>query len=156
MKFAVMLIVSALFPNTVFAQSVPAPSRTVYRCEEAGKVRYSDTPCLGARRIDVEPTRGLSRSTGKELVGRDVRAEQQREMFADALRPLTGIDARQLDKAGRRTRLTREARQECRRLDQEIPLAEQSERQASNADVSRTGQEALLTLRTAFRESGCE
>ncbi len=77
-------------------------------------------------------------------------------MFADVLRPLTGMDAKQLDKAGRRTRLTQDAQHECRRLDREIPLAELSERQASHPNALRTARETLLALRTAFRKSGCE
>lgn len=57
------------------------------------KMVYSDSPCLGAQKIDVEGTRGLSKSSGCEQVGNDVRREQHRETFADAIRPLTGMDA---------------------------------------------------------------
>jgi hypothetical protein len=59
--------VAGTIPVT-FAQSLPAPSRTVYKCEVGGKVTYSDSPCLGATRIDVEPTRGVSKLSGSQRV----------------------------------------------------------------------------------------
>ena len=43
---------------------LPPTSRTVYKCQEGAKTVYSDEPCLGAQRINVEPTRGLDKSSG--------------------------------------------------------------------------------------------
>jgi hypothetical protein len=106
------------------AQSLPPPSRTVFKCEVAGKVVYSDSPCLGARKVDVEPTRGADKSTGKERVGADVGRERQREAFAEAVKPITGMNAKQFDIATNRTKLTAEAQSQCRRLDAQIPEAE--------------------------------
>ena len=156
MKYIVLMFLSMLPAGSVLSQGLPPPSRTVYRCEEAGKIRYSDSPCIGARRIDVEPTRGFDRSTGKELVGQDVRTERNREMFAEAIRPLTGMDARQLDKAGRRMKLPPDAQRECQRLDREIPLAEQAERRALQPYALAAARETLHGLRTKFRQSRCE
>ena len=51
---------------------------------------------MGAQVIDVEPTRGLNKSSGRVQIGADVQHEQHREMIAEALRPLTGLDAKQL------------------------------------------------------------
>jgi len=58
----------AWLAQTCFAQTVklPEPTRTVFKCEEAGKVTYSDAPCLGAQKVDVQPTRGLNKSSGTE------------------------------------------------------------------------------------------
>jgi hypothetical protein len=62
-----------LSSGIAFAEAkLPAPSRTAFKCEVAGKVVYSDSPCLGAQKIDVEPTRGLNKSTGRKLIGYDV------------------------------------------------------------------------------------
>ena len=36
---------------------------TVYRCETAGKVAYSDSPCIGATIVDATPTQGMARGT---------------------------------------------------------------------------------------------
>ena len=156
MTYIALLFLTMLPVGSVFSQSLPPPSRTVYRCEEAGKIRYSDSPCLGARRIDVEPTRGFDRSTGRELFGHDVRTERNREMFAEAIRPLTGMDARQLDKAGRRMKLSPDAQRECQRLDREIPLTKQAERQALQPHALAAARETLHGLRMASRNSRCE
>ena len=45
--------VLAFFSSLAEAQSLPAPSRTVFKCEEGGRIVYSDSPCLGAKKIDV-------------------------------------------------------------------------------------------------------
>lgn len=76
---AFILLIPAV--DYVCAQSLPPPSRTVFRCEEGGKVVYSDSPCVGARKIDVEPTRGVSKLSGRERVGRDV----QQSSFGSSL-----------------------------------------------------------------------
>lgn len=146
---------SLVFVSTqAYSQKLPPPSRTVFKCEVAGKVSYSDSPCLGAQKIDVEPTRGLNKMSGRELLGNDVRREQNREMFADAIRPITGMDAKQLDVQGRRMKLTADAQRECRHLDAEIPVAEKQEKlvkQQALADV----QAQLFRMRRSFRELGC-
>jgi hypothetical protein len=146
---------SLAFASTqAYSQKLAPTSRSVFKCEVAGKVAYSDSPCLGAQKIDVEPTRGLSKTSGREQVGNDVRREQHREMFADAIRPLTGMDAKQLDVQGRRMKLTTDAQGECRRLDAEIPIAEKQEKlvkQQALADV----QAQLFRMRRSFLEQGC-
>jgi hypothetical protein len=146
---------SLAFASTqAYSQQLPPTSRSVFKCEVAGKVVYSDAPCLGAQKIDVEPTRGLSKTSGREQVGNDVRREQHREMLAEVIRPLTGMDAKQLDVQGRRMKLSTDAQRECRRLDAEIPVAEKQEKlvkQPALADV----QAQLFRMRRSFREQGC-
>jgi len=78
------------------ATNLPPPSRTVYKCEVGGKVRYSDSPCVGAQKVDVTPTRGMNKSTGCELTGSDVRREVFREQLIGAVRPIAGMNAQQL------------------------------------------------------------
>jgi hypothetical protein len=77
------------------AQKLPSPSRAVFKCEKDGKVVYSDSPCLGAQRVDVEPTRGLNRMSGTERIGTDVRQERHNEMMADTMRPVFNETAEQ-------------------------------------------------------------
>lgn len=136
------------------AQSLPPPSRTVFKCEVAGRVVYSDSPCLGARKVDVEPTRGADKSTGKEQVGADVRREQQREGLAEALKPITGMNAKQFNVATNRTKLTADAQSQCRKLDAQIPVAEADEAKAVGPD-RQDAQVRLLKLRQQFREMRC-
>jgi len=136
------------------AQKLPAPSRTVYKCEVNGKVVYSDDPCVGAQKMEVEPTRGMNQSTGKKREGADVRREHQREGFAEAVRPITGMDAKQMDKAGRRMKLQPDAQRECRWLDRAIPAQESRERLARMQE-REAAQRELHALRVRWRELRC-
>lgn len=142
--------------SAAVAQTLPPPSRTVYRCEEGGKVHYSDSPCLGAKKVDVEPTRGLNKSSGQELQGPDVRKERFREGMADMIKPVTGMDAKQLDQAGRRQRLSPEAQRQCRLLDQLLPAAESAEKTAKAGSELAVQQKRLFELRATYRKLRCE
>jgi len=158
MNFRLMLIPLfvglALMTTTGYAQKLPATTRTVFKCQVGGKAVYSDTPCLGAEQINVEPTRGLSKSSGRELIGSDVRREQNREMFVEAVRPATGLDSKQFDTFGRRMKLSSESQQECRRLDSEIPITEKAVKDAKQPELGVL-EERLFQLRTRFRTLGC-
>ncbi len=136
------------------AQSLPSPSRTVFKCDEGGRVVYSDVPCMGATKVDVEPTRGVSKLSGKERIGNDVRREVFQEQMADALKPISGMNAKQYDTFGRRLKLSSEAQRECRQLDSQLPALEQSERQATGGDRAAV-QQRLFGLRSRFRDLGC-
>ncbi|TYC60722.1 DUF4124 domain-containing protein [Zoogloea oleivorans] len=136
------------------AQSLPPPTKTVFRCEEGGKIVYSDAPCLGARKIDVEPTRGVSKLSGKERIGSTVQHELRREQIAEAVRPLSGMNPQQFDTFGRRQSLSSAAQRECLRLDEQVMAAERDEHGAKGpvlADI----QARLFGLRKRFRELGC-
>lgn len=135
-------------------QGLPKASRTVYKCAVDGKVVYTDEPCLGAQRLDIEPTRGLNKSTGRELSGPDVSREIRREGLAEAVKPITGMTARQLDVQGRRMKLDGNAQAECKRLDSRIVVSEAEERSASG-EVKTDVQRGLLSLRKRHRDLGC-
>lgn len=137
-----------------YAQKLPPASRTVFKCQEAGKTVYSDAPCMGAQVIDVEPTRGLNKSSGRVQIGADVQHEQHREMIAEALRPLTGLDAKQLAVQGRRHKLNLDDQKECRRLDGDMPAAHQDEKKATQSDLKDV-QMKLYQLRKRFQALGC-
>jgi len=98
----------------------------------------------------------MSKSTGRELTGSDVRREVFREQLSDAVRPITGMNAQQLDQAGRRMKLSSEAQVACRQLDQALPLAEQAERAAQGSSALKAQQLELFKLRKRYRELGCE
>jgi len=153
-RFLVLSLFIFVVTTMGHAQSLPAVSRTVFKCQVAGKTVYSDAPCLGAKQIDVEPTRGLNQTSGNKRIGTDVMHEQGREAFAQAVRPITGMDAKQLAVQGRRKRLNSEAQQECRRLDGEVAAAQQDEKAAAGSELL-TIQETLFQKRKRFRELGC-
>ena len=136
------------------AQSLPAPSRTMYKCKVNGTTTYSDTPCLGATKLDVEPTRGVSRLSGKERLGNDVVNERHREMLAEAIRPLSGMDAKQYATFSRRYQLSSSAQRECRTLDQELPVVEEEEKHATQSAL-RDVQGRLFLMRKRFYDLRC-
>jgi hypothetical protein len=148
------LTLGFVWPAQTLGQKLPTPSRTVFKCETEGKIYYSDSPCLAATKIDVEPTRGVSKLSGNERTGSDVRHERSREDMAEALRPLTGMDAKQTEVFGRRLKLSESARLECVSLDKTIAQSEAEERKAT-MDSLRAVQRRLFTKRTRYRELGC-
>ena len=156
-RLARMFLASLILAHGAWAtaQTLPAPSRTVYKCEVNGKVVYSDEPCLGAKKVDVEPTRGLDKSSGRSRVGNDVQRERQREAMASALQPITGMDSKQFDRTGRRNQLPVESQRACKQLDQEIPSLEVQEAAMVGPDKQRI-QESLLRARSKFRELRCD
>lgn len=149
---ASLILVAATGPSA--AQKLPSPSRTVFKCEAAGKVIYSDSPCLGAQRIDIEPTRGASKLSGTERIGEDVRREQLNEQMAEALKPLLGENPQQRAKRLHRARLDPQARLACARLDRDIAAAEKQEKSASSSALAPM-QKRLFGLRVEYRDLRC-
>jgi hypothetical protein len=138
----------------IAAQTLHAPTRTLFKCQERGTVVYSDSPCLGAEKLEVIPTRGVNKLSGKERIGPDVQRELHREMFAEGIRPLTGLSAKQLEVQTHRFYLTGTAQQECRSLDQNLASTELEEKHAAQ-NALRDVQTRLLSLRQRFRELRC-
>lgn len=134
---------------------LPAPSRTIYKCEVGGKVTYGDQPCLGAQRLDVVVPRGVSKLSGRERSGTDVANERRREELARALQPLTGMDEQKFATATRRHNLSAAAKRECRALEAAILDNEQAEQRSGARGVMEALQHDLLILRKRYRELNC-
>lgn len=146
-------ILFMLASNAALAQ-LPAPTRTVYKCNIEGKLSYSDEPCIGAQRIDVTPTRGVDRLSGSARIGKDVAREIRSEQFAKALEPIAGMNAAEFSTASRRTSLSAAAQQECRQLEPAILTWEKKELGASGPAVQSTQRELFL-LRKRYKTIGC-
>jgi hypothetical protein len=144
-----ILILGSLNAVSASAQSLPALSRTVYKCNVNGRVAYSDSPCLGAERLEIEPSRGVGRTAGA-----DVQRERAREALADAIRPLTGMDAKQFEVQSRRMKLTAAAQRECRALDIDLPAKEHAVA-ASSGGLRQEEERQLFSLRQRYRYLGC-
>ena len=91
----------ALLPLLITTVCVAAPP-TVYRCETNGKVNYSDAPCVGARVIDVTPTQGADKMTGRSSKGKEVQREEFHSTLDNATRPLHGLSHEEMDVRRRR------------------------------------------------------
>jgi hypothetical protein len=154
----ICLVVIAFGCNT-FAYSQSATfshsSRTVYKCDSAGKISYSDEPCQGAKKLDVQPSRGFNRSTGRELIGADVGRERQREVFAEAVKPLTGMTSEQFAIHSRRMQLESNARSECQALDRQLSIAEQEEKAAVGGARMDSVRRELFVMRKRSRDLRC-
>ncbi len=131
------------------AQLLPVPTRTVYKCNINGKTSYSDSPCVGAQRLDIELSRGVGKSAGQ-----DVQRERNREMLAEAIRPLTGMDAKQFDTYGRRMKLSADAQRECRALDTGTADAERDEERGIG-EQQELEKVRLFGTRKRFRKLRC-
>lgn len=149
-----IVVAGFLHAGVAYAQKLPQASRTVYKCAVNGKITYSDEPCDGAERIVVEPTRGMNKSTGRELSGRDIQRERQTELIADAVKPITGMNPQQYETARRRVHLSPEAKVECNRLDLQLPRLE-SRGKTSTGEGKALVQSSLLALRKRQRVLGC-
>jgi hypothetical protein len=153
---AFLVLACLVLAGSVNAQStkLPPPTRTVFKCEIAGRITYSDEPCEGARKVDVQPTRGLNKSTGRELVGPDVAREQRREALSEALKPLTGMTPEQSEVQSRRARLPAHAKAECSTLDRSLPVVEGREL-TTTGESKAAAQRELLGLRKRYKDLQC-
>lgn len=133
---------------------LPAPARTIYKCQVKQKIVYSDEPCLGAQRLEAVPTRGVNRLSGSVRTGEDVRREHYTEQLAQAWRPLSGKTTAEYERAGRRSRLSAESQQECRHLESAILQFEQAEKQSRAPDLQLVQQE-LFDLRKRYKTLRC-
>ena len=132
-----------------------AGAQPVYKCQSAnGSVVYSNDPCLGAKVVDTTPTQGLDKSSGRSLKGAEVNRAENRKVFADALKPLTGMDAAQLDQVGKRQKLGADAQRECGALDRQLVAQERDSRTTDKSDAARA-ELLLFESRKRFRDLGC-
>jgi len=127
----------------------------MYKCKVNGTTTYSDTPCLGATRIEVEPTRGVSKLSGTQRIGNDIAREQLQEGLATALRPISGMDTKQYAVFARRNQLPAPAQQECRQLDQTLPALESEEKHTATQPALRDVQMRLFQMRRRFTDLHC-
>jgi len=154
LKRTLIGLVLAGWVGSAAAQSLPTPSRTMYKCTVNKVTAYSDKPCLGAERLTVTPTRGVNKLSGTERIGKDVQDERIREMWADAFRPISGMTREEYDVFRRRHQLSAGAQQECRRLDPSLLQLEAMEKAADKA-AKATVQRDLFILRQRFTELRC-
>ena len=134
--------------------TAPAMGQQVYRCEANGKVGYSHEPCAGAKAIDATPTQGMDKMTGQSRKGRDVLRHEQDGVMADALKPLTGMTPDQYRVYKQRFKLSPQDKNECARLDYELPGLKQRAANAPTADRAAADVD-LYKARKRFNDLNC-
>ena len=148
-----MLRIVTLLTSLTLSSSVLA-QKSVYRCETAGKVNYSHEPCVGAKEIDATPTQGMDKMTGQSRKGRDVLRHEQDGVMADALKPLTGMTHDQYRVYKQRFKLIPQDKNECARLDYELPGLKQRAANAYTADRAAADVD-LYKARKRFNDLNC-
>lgn len=130
------------------------PTRTVFKCEVAGNVTYSDALCRGAPKVDVQPTHGPNKSSGTVLIGEDVNGDRRNEVIAEAIHPVSIMspDARAVHQ--RRLNLSPASKPECALLDRRVQSLQRVERELTGRDKA-SAQKQLFESRTRAREIGC-
>jgi hypothetical protein len=104
--------------------------------------------------VDIQPTRGLNKTTGSEKVGADVQRERHNEQMAEIMRPIFGENPEQRATRHRRSSLRPEDRRQCDRLDRDIAAAESEEAKTTNVERSPV-QAKLLRLRKMHKGLKC-
>lgn len=97
-----------------------AQSQPTYKCVTAGKVAYSDAPCVGATIVDTTPTQGLDKMTGTSKKGADVQKIEFNKAMAEALKPIFGETPDQRSKRQKRWNLSETDKLECWSLEGQI------------------------------------
>ncbi|WP_447777848.1 DUF4124 domain-containing protein [Variovorax boronicumulans] len=141
-----LLLTLPLLLAAVSASAAPP----VYRCETAGKVSYSDSPCVGAKVIDVTPNQGVDQMSGKSRKGRDVQRTELNHAFDDALRPLTGKSRDDMDVMRRRIKLPARDQGECRQLDIRLPELEAAALRDTGASKAKADVDLYQTRKRYF------
>ncbi len=97
-----------------------AQSQPVYKCVTAGKVAYSDEPCVGATVVNTTPTQGLDKILGTSKKGTDVQKIEFNKAMAEALKPVFNETPDQRSQRHKRSKLPENDKLECARLEREI------------------------------------
>lgn len=126
----------------------------VYRCETAGKVSYSDSPCVGAKVIDATPNEGVDKMSGKSRKSPELQRTELNRAIDDALKPLTGKAREEMDVMRRRVKLQPREQGECRQLDGRLPELEAAARRDSGAGKAQADV-ALYQARKRYFDLGC-
>ena len=97
-----------------------AQSQPTYKCVTAGKVAYSDEPCVGATVVDTTPTQGLDKITGISKKGADVQKIEFNKAMAEAWRPIFAETPEQRSQRHKRWKLPGSDQLECARLEGQV------------------------------------
>jgi hypothetical protein len=145
---------SLVLPVLVCCAAAAFAQKPVYRCETAGRVSYSDAPCVGAQEIDATPTQGMDKMTGKSRKGRDVQRDEYNAAMAGALQPLMGMNADEYRVYRRRFPLSPADKLECARLDNRLPALKHAV-QAAAANGLAQAEVDLYKARKRFNDLNC-
>lgn len=88
--WGVVLMVSAM-AWSCGAHAAQKAEKTVYRCEQGGRVTYTDEPCVDARAVDVTPTEGLNKWSGQERVAPQLQQQRAARQVREAMQGVPAL-----------------------------------------------------------------
>jgi hypothetical protein len=134
--------------------TLASAAQPVYRCETAGKVSYSDSPCVGAQVIDATPNEGVDKMSGKSRKSSALQRTELNRAMDDALKPLTGKSRDEMDVLRHRVRLSSQEQMECARLDRQLPSLE-SDTQTRDTKTKAEADVRLYQTRKRYFDLKC-
>ena len=151
-------VVVAVVSVCALAQPVTPASRSAYKCKIDGKTVYSDEPCLGAQKIDIEPSKSANATT-RSSASSNARRQQPRpepkaEPSAEGDHASADVETKPAQVLSGRARLSSASQRECRDLESSITVLEREEKEASKSELPRV-QGQLFTKRKRFVDLGC-
>lgn len=154
-----VVVLVAAVSACALAQPVSPASRSAYKCTIDGKTVYSDEPCLGAQKIDIEPGKAANATTRSSSTSSNARRQQPRpepkaEPSAEGDHASTDVETKPAQVLSGRARLSSASQRECRDLESSITVLEREEKEASKSDLPRV-QGQLFTKRKRFVDLGC-
>jgi hypothetical protein len=120
------------------SQTLPPSPRMVFKCEQAGRVVYTDQPCSGAQKSELLRVHAPPPEAGVQL-------------YSSVAAP---VDSQQMALTERPPRVAGTPRAECPHLAQRIALVEAEEQRATSQNI-RMIQERLGVQRNRYNELGC-
>lgn len=126
----------------------------VYRCENNGRIEYTEQPCLGAKEIDVTPTKGLETHKGANIRSPALQRERFREHLIEGIQPATGMDLKEFNKFERRQKLPPSAKSTCALLDKRLPSLDQARTRAEQKNKADAEAE-LFKARMQYKDLKC-
>ena len=155
---AMLVLIVATFSICAVAQSAPTASRSAFKCKVDGKIVYSDEPCLGAEKIDFEPSKNAN-VTPRTVRSSDTRRPQpqrepEKEANAENRHALTDAEPAPAEAVSGRARLSSTSQRECRDLESGIARLEREEKEATKPELPRV-QSQLFSKRKRFVDLGC-
>jgi len=146
MKYLAAALATLVVAPTVCSAAPP----TVYRCESNGKVSYSDEPCVGAKAIEVTPTQGADKMTGRSRKGKEVQRDEYHTALNTATRPLHGRSHEDMEVLRRRFKLSSADQMQCASLDLQLPDLEEQASSSSGPGKGRADVALYQARKRAF------
>ena len=144
---ALCVAAGALLLLPIQAASQASGGRTIFRCESAGHVSYTDAPCPDAEKVDAVRLRGVNPPAAPDRM-----AYAPSDGAGATWRRYSGERAESVEPPA--ARFASEANPECAHLAQRMARV-QAEEQVANAHNIGLIQERLAVQRHWYRQLGC-